>query len=101
MPVFRGGNYGLVGTVILTRSTSSLDGDIVKLWVILGTIDVLAMIGATLLAFGLARWVTRPLAGLDTAAGRLADGDLAIPGEGDCGPPEPRPLGATRHTTDR
>jgi signal transduction histidine kinase len=98
MPVFRGGRYGLVGTVILTRSTSTLDGDIVKLWVILGTIAVLAMIGATLLAFGLARWVSRPLAGLDTAAGRLADGDLAIRAVVDSGPPELRRLATTFNT---
>ncbi len=98
MPVFRGGRYGLVGTVILTRSTSSLDGNIVKLWVILGTIAVLAMIGATLLAFGLARWVSRPLAGLDTAAGRLADGDLAIRAVVDSGPPELRRLATTFNT---
>src|SRR5262249_58513739 len=70
MPVFLRGNLGLVGTVILARSTASLDGNIVELWVVLGTIAVVAMIGATLLAFGLARWVSRPLAGLDSAAGR-------------------------------
>jgi signal transduction histidine kinase len=98
MPVFRGGRYGLVGTVILTRSTSSLDSDIVRLWVILGTIAVLAMIGAALLAFGLARWVSRPLAGLDTAAGRLADGDLAIRAVVDSGPPELRRLATTFNT---
>ena len=98
IPVFRGGRYGLVGTVILARSTSSLDSDIVKLWVILGTIAVLAMIGAALLAFGLARWVSRPLAGLDTAAGRLADGDLAIRAVVDSGPPELRRLATTFNT---
>jgi signal transduction histidine kinase len=98
MPVFRGGRYGLVGTVILTRSTSSLDSDVLKLWVILGTIAVLAMIGAALLAFGLARWVSRPLAGLDTAAGRLADGDLAIRAVVDSGPPELRRLATTFNT---
>jgi signal transduction histidine kinase len=98
MPVFRGGRYGLIGTVILTRSTSSLDSDVLKLWVILGTIAVLAMIGAALLAFGLARWVSRPLAGLDTAAGRLADGDLAIRAVVDSGPPELRRLATTFNT---
>jgi signal transduction histidine kinase len=98
MPVFRGGRYVLVGTVILTRSTSSLDSDIVRLWVILGTIAVLAMICAALLAFGLARWVSRPLAGLDTAAGRLADGDLAIRAVVDSGPPELRRLATTFNT---
>ena len=98
MPVFLRGRYGLVGTVILARSTSSLNGDIVKLWVILGTIAVVAMIGAALLAFGLARWVSRPLAGLDAAAGRLADGDLAIRAVVDSGPPELRRLATTFNT---
>jgi signal transduction histidine kinase len=98
MPVFLHGRYGLIGTVILARPTSSLDSDVVRLWVVLGTIAVVAMIGATLLAFGLARWVSRPLAGLDTAAGRLADGDLAIRAVVDSGPPELRRLATTFNT---
>src|SRR6185437_13581980 len=76
IPVFRGGRYGLVGTVILTRSTSTLDGDIVQLWVILGTIAVLAMIGAARLAFG----------------------HLAIRAVVDSGPPELRRLATTFNT---
>jgi signal transduction histidine kinase len=51
------------------------------------------MICAALLAFGLARWVSRPLAGLDTAAGRLADGDLAIRAVVDSGPAGAAPPG--------
>ena len=98
MPVFLRGKYGLVGTVILARSTRSLNGDVIKLWIVLGTIALLAMIGATLLAFGLARWVSRPLAGLDSAAGRLADGDLAIRAVVDSGPPELRRLATTFNT---
>jgi signal transduction histidine kinase len=98
VPVFLRGKYGLVGTVILARSTSSLNGDVIRLWVALGTIAVIAMIGAALLAFGLARWVSRPLAGLDTAAGRLADGDLAIRAVVDSGPPELRRLATTFNT---
>jgi signal transduction histidine kinase len=98
MPVFLRGKYGLVGTVILTRSTSALNSDVLRLWVILGTIAVVAMIGAALLAFGLARWVSRPLAGLDTAASRLADGDLAIRAVVDSGPPELRRLATTFNT---
>jgi hypothetical protein len=80
----------LVGTVILARSTAPLNRDILALWVILGTIGVVAMIAAALLAFALARWVSRPLAGLDSAAGRLADGDLAIRAVVGSGPPELR-----------
>jgi signal transduction histidine kinase len=59
---------------------------------------VIAMIGAALLAFGLARWVSRPLAGLDTAAGRLADGALDIRAVVDSGPPELRRLATTFNT---
>jgi signal transduction histidine kinase len=99
MPVFLRGNHGgVVGTVVLARSTKSLNGDIVELWIVLGTIAALAMIAATLLAFSLARWVSRPLAGLDAAAGRLADGDLAIRAVVDSGPPELRRLATTFNT---
>jgi signal transduction histidine kinase len=93
-----GGPGPVVGTVILARSTQSLNGDIVALWVILGTISVVAMIAATLLAFGLARWVSRPLKGLDAAARRLADGDLEIRTVVGSGPPELRRLGTTFNT---
>ena len=88
----------LVATVILVRPTVPLNHDIVELWVILGTVAVVAMLAATLLAFALARWVSRPLAGLDSAAGRLADGDLAIRAVVDSGPPELRRLGTTFNT---
>jgi signal transduction histidine kinase len=100
IPVYLRGsrNSPLVGTVILARSTATLNGDIVELWVIFGTIAAAAMIGAALLAFGLARWVSRPVTGLDTAAGRLADGDLAIRAVVDSGPPELRRLATTFNT---
>jgi len=87
-----------VGTVIVARSTRSLNSDITALWVILVTISVLALIAAALLAFGLARWVSRPLKGLDAAARRLADGDLAIRTVVDSGPPPLRRLGRTFNT---
>jgi signal transduction histidine kinase len=100
MPVYLHGspNSPLVGTVILARSTKSLNGDIVELWVIYGTIAVVAMLGAALLASGLARWVSRPVRGLDSAAGRLADGDLASRAVVDSGPPELRRLASTFNT---
>jgi signal transduction histidine kinase len=88
----------LVGTVILARSTAPLNRDIFALWVILGTIGVVAMLAAALLAFALARWVSRPLAGLDSAASRLADGDLAIRAVVGSGPPELRRLATTFNT---
>jgi signal transduction histidine kinase len=100
MPVYLRGspNSPQVGTVILARSTRSLNGDIVALWVIFGTIAAVAMLGAALLAFGLARWVSRPVTGLDSVAGRLADGDLASRAVVDSGPPELRRLAGTFNT---
>ena len=97
IPVYSTGAQ-LVGTVILVRPTGPLNHDIVELWVILGTVAVVAMLAAALLAFALARWVSRPLAGLDSAAGRLADGDLASRAVVDTGPPELRRLGTTFNT---
>jgi signal transduction histidine kinase len=88
----------VVGAVILARSTQSLNHEIVGLWIILGSIAVVAMIAAALLGFGLARWVSRPLKGLDAAARRLADGDLAMRAKVKSGPPEVRRLGATFNT---
>jgi signal transduction histidine kinase len=100
MPVYLRGSVHspLVGTVVLARSTKSLNTDIVELWVIFGTIAVVAILAAALLAFGLARWVSRPVTGLDSAAGRLADGDLASRAVVDSGPPELRRLAGTFNT---
>jgi len=96
MPVFSQERW--VGTVVLARSTQSLDHEILALWVILGSIAAAAMLAAAVLAFGLARWVSRPLKGLDAAARRLADGDLAIRAKVRSGPPELRRLGTTFNT---
>ena len=97
MPVYSSSGV-LVGTVILARSSASLNRAIVALWAILATIGVLALIGATLLAFALVRWVNRPLARLDGAAGRLADGDLTSRAVVDSGPPELRRMATTFNT---
>jgi signal transduction histidine kinase len=100
VPVFNQGTLtgSVLGTVILGRSTAPLNRQIAALWVLFGTICVVAMIGAALLAFGLARWVSRPLKGLDSAARRLADGNLQIRAKVESGPPELRRLGATFNT---
>jgi len=96
-PVFSGSSV-LVGTVILARSSAALNRTIVGLWVLLATIGVVALIGATLLAFALVRWVSRPLARLTGAAARLADGDLASRAVVDSGPPELRRMATTFNT---
>jgi signal transduction histidine kinase len=99
MPVYSEGNNGdWVGTVVLARPTAPLEREITGLWVILGSVAVVAMILAAVLGFGLARWVSRPLKGLDAAAQRLADGDLAVRAKVGSGPPELRRLGVTFNT---
>jgi signal transduction histidine kinase len=100
IPVYgQGGQSGeWVGTVIVASSTQPLNNEIFGLWLILGSVAAVAMIAAALLAFGLARWVNRPLKGLDAAARRLADGDLAMRAEVQSGPPELRRLGTTFNT---
>ena len=87
-----------IGTVLLARSTKPLEHEILELWVILGSIAVAAMIAAAVLGFAVARWVSRPLKALDTAARRLADGDLAMRAKVASGPPELRRLGTTFNT---
>ena len=99
MPVYQGSQTGpWIGTVLLARPAQPLDHEILELWVLLGSIAAVAMIAAALLGFGLARWVSRPLKGLDAAARRLADGDLAIRAKVSSGPPELRRLGRTFNT---
>jgi signal transduction histidine kinase len=100
VPVFNVGTLTgpVLGTVILIRSTAPLDREILGLWVLFGTICVVAMIGAALLAFGLARWVGKPLKGLDAAARRLADGNLEIRAKVESGPRELRRMGTTFNT---
>jgi signal transduction histidine kinase len=100
MPVYSQGHAqgAWIGTVLLARSTQPLDHEILALWVILGSVALAALIGAAVMGFGLARWVSRPLKTLDAAARRLADGDLAIRAKVTSGPPELRRLGATFNT---
>jgi signal transduction histidine kinase len=100
IPVFNAGTltFPVLGTVILIRSTAPLDREITATWVLFGTICAVAMIAAALLGFGLARWVSRPLKGLDAAASGLADGDLASRARVASGPPELRRLGTTFNT---
>ena len=71
-----------IGTVLLARSTQPLEHEILELWVILGSIAVAAMIAAAVLGFALARWVSRPLKSLDTAARKAGRRGPRDPGQG-------------------
>ena len=68
-----------IGTVVLERPTGPLNQNIANLWLYLSALGGGALVAAVLVAIYLARWVSRPLARLDAAAGKIADGDLTRP----------------------
>jgi signal transduction histidine kinase len=91
-------NSEIYGYVLLARSTSSLNSEISTLWTVLIAAGVAGLLGALLIAVWLARWTSKPLAGLDTVARQVADGDLTIRARPDYGPPEVRRLARTFNT---
>jgi signal transduction histidine kinase len=84
-----------LGTVVLERPTGPLNQNIANLWLYLIVLAGVALAAAVLVAIYLARWVSRPLARLDTAAGKIADGDLTVRASPGSGPPELRRMAAT------
>ncbi len=88
-------NQTPLGTVVLERPTGPLNQNIANLWLYLIVLACGAMAAAVLVAIYFARWVSRPLARLDTAARRIADGDLTIRARTGYGPPELRRMAAT------
>jgi signal transduction histidine kinase len=84
-----------IGTVVLERPTGPLDQNIANLWLYLVGLSGAAMAAAVLIAIYFARWVSRPLARLDTAARKIADGDLTVRAKTRYGPPELRRMAAT------
>jgi signal transduction histidine kinase len=84
-----------IGTVVLERPTGPLNQDIANLWLYLVGLSGAAVVAAVLIAIYFARWVSRPLARLDTAARKIADGNLAVRAKTGYGPPELRRMAAT------
>jgi signal transduction histidine kinase len=84
-----------IGTVVLERPTTGLDQQIDNLWLYLIGLGGAAMAAAVLIAMYFARWVGRPLARLDAAARKIADGDLSVRAKARYGPPELRRMAAT------
>jgi signal transduction histidine kinase len=84
-----------VGTVVLERPTGPLNQNIANLWFYLIGLSCAAMAAAVIIAIYFARWVSRPLARLDTAARKIADGDLTVRAKTGYGPPELRRMAAT------
>jgi len=91
-PVRKDSGTGNLGVVALARPTSAVDRRITVLWLLIAGVSAAGLLAAALVATGLARWVRRPLAGLDSAAQLLGDGQLATRSPADKGPQEVRRL---------
>jgi len=88
----------IVGTVSLARPLAPLNSRVRELWFTLSLIALAAIAASAILAFALARWVSKPLAALDASARRLGAGDLAVRAATGAGPPELRRLATTFNT---
>jgi signal transduction histidine kinase len=91
-PVKGDSGRGIVGTVVLTRSTAPLEHRVTVLWLLIAAVATVALAAAALIAMGLARWVSRPLSDLERAAQLLGDGDLSARSPAGTGPEEVRRL---------
>lgn len=90
VPVASGGVVH--GAVRITYPTSRLDERIRNYWLVLAGIAAVALGIAAVVGLRFARWIRRPLEGLEDAAARAAAGDLAARAPVPEGPPEVRAL---------
>jgi signal transduction histidine kinase len=93
-PVTNDSGTRVLGIVVLSRSTEPLDHRIAALWTWLGLVSAAGLVAAALIATALARWVSRPLGTLESAAQRLGEGDFEARSPGGAGPQEVRRLSA-------
>jgi signal transduction histidine kinase len=94
VPVRHDSGPGNVGTVVLARPTSAVDREAGVLWAVIAIVAAAGVVAGALIAFALARWVSRPLSELETAAQALGDGDLSARSAAERGPAEIRRLAA-------
>ncbi|WP_458248877.1 sensor histidine kinase [Streptomyces sp. MAI_2237] len=82
------------GTLRLTYPLDQVSTRVHHIWgaLALGGLCILAAVA--LVAFTLARWITRPLRTLEAATTQLAEGQLTTPPDATAGPPELRRLAA-------
>ena len=66
VPIASGGR--ILGAVRITYPTSKLDARVRRYWLILALIAVIVLVAAAVLGAGFARWIRKPLAGLERAA---------------------------------
>lgn len=82
------------GTVVLVRDAEPLDRRVHALWLALAAAAMVTIAFGAVTAAALARWIARPLRGLQLAATRMGHGDVAVRTDVDSGPPEVREVAA-------
>ncbi len=87
------------GAVRITYPMSAVDARIIRYWLLLAAIAAIVLSAAALVGIGLARFITRPLRGLEDAASAVGRGDLEMRAPVDSGPPEVRSLAAVFNET--
>jgi signal transduction histidine kinase len=75
VPIASGGT--VLGAVRITYPTSELDRRVRNYWLVLAGIAAIVLAAATLIGLSFARWIRRPLAGLEVAAAEAGAGDLS------------------------
>lgn len=91
-PINSDSGKGRLGTAVLARSMAPINRRVALLWGLIAAIATAGLVAAALIAIGLARWVSRPLSELETAAQALGDGELSTRSPAARGPSEVRRL---------
>lgn len=85
----------LTGAVVFARSLDPADDRVDAIWGWLALTGLGVLVLGAVLSVRLARWITRPLEGLDAAASRFGAGDLGARTEPQTGPVQVRRLAET------
>ncbi|MFB7844659.1 sensor histidine kinase [Microbacterium sp. NPDC056052] len=85
-PIFDQGD--VIGAVVMSASVEAPRAEIVRQWVLLGVVSVIAIGVGLLVVLGLARWVLKPVHRVDEAMEAIERGDMEARIADDTGPPE-------------
>ena len=97
VPVLSAGR--VEGAVRITYPTSAVDARVRRYWLVLAAIAAIVLAVAAVVGTRVAAFVSRPLRGLERAAGAVGRGDLAARAAENEGPPEVRSLAAVFNET--
>jgi len=78
----------VIGAVVMSASVEAPRAEIVRQWILLGIVSVIAIGIGLLVVLGLARWVLKPVHRVDEAMEAIERGDMEARIADDTGPPE-------------